>query len=83
METVNRGSVQSLYKYAAERSVSVAPLVKTVMMGLRRGEIIADCLDVLQPFIEEVLPDTKKSKHYDFSDVTIMNDIIMQLLPAA
>ena len=25
-------------------------------------EIIADCLDVLQPFIEEVLPDTKKSK---------------------
>ena len=46
-------------------------------------EIIADCLDVLQPFIEEVLPDTKKSKHYDFSDVTIMNDIIRQLLPVA
>lgn len=46
-------------------------------------KIIADCLDVLQPFIEEVLPDTKKSKHYDFSDVTIMNDIIRKLLPAA
>ena len=46
-------------------------------------EIIVDCLDVLPPFIEEVLPDTKKSKHYDFSDVTIMNDIIRKLLPAA
>lgn len=46
-------------------------------------EIIADCLDVLQPFIEEVLPDTKKSIHYDFSDVMIMNDIIRQLLPVA
>jgi integrase len=31
METVNRGTVQSLYQYVAGQSVSVSPLVKTVM----------------------------------------------------
>ena len=46
-------------------------------------EIIADCLDVLQPFIDDVLPDTRKSKDRDFSEITVMDDVIKELLHVA
>jgi integrase len=43
-------------------------------------EIIADCLDVLQPFIEEVLPDARKSRQNDFSRYDIINDVAKNLI---
>jgi integrase len=43
-------------------------------------EIIADCLDVLQPFIEEVLPDVRKSRQNDFSRYDIINDVAKKLI---
>lgn len=54
-------------------------------MAYIEPELVAKAkeMDVLQPFIEEVLPGTKKSKHCDFSDITVMNDIIAELLSAA
>ena len=32
-------------------------------------EIIEDCLDVLEPFIEEVIPKERKDQQYDYSEV--------------
>lgn len=43
-------------------------------------EIIADCLDVLQPFIEDVLPEARTSKYFDFSEIVVMNEIAREFL---
>ena len=32
-------------------------------------EIIEDCLDILEPFIEEVIPKERKDQYYDYSEV--------------
>ena len=32
-------------------------------------KIIEDCLDVLEPFIEEVIPKERKDQYYDYSEV--------------
>lgn len=48
-----------------------------------RKEIIADCLDVLQPYIYDVLPDTRQSKDRNFSEITVMDDVIKELLQVA
>lgn len=32
-------------------------------------EIIEDCLDVLEPFIEEVITKERKDQYYDYSEV--------------
>ena len=40
-------------------------------------EIIEDCLDVLEPFIEEVIPKERKDQYYDYSEV-IEIDLILE-----
>ena len=40
-------------------------------------EIVEDCLDVLEPFIEEVIPKERKDQYYDYSEV-IEIDLILK-----
>ena len=40
-------------------------------------EIIEDCLDVLEPFIESVIPKEQESQYYDYSD-TVEIDLIIE-----
>ncbi len=46
-------------------------------------EIIADCLDVLQLFIEDVLPEARTSKYFDLSEIVVMNEIAREFLGIA
>lgn len=41
------------------------------------SEIIEDCLDVLEPFIEEVIPKERKDQYYDYSEM-IEIDLILE-----
>lgn len=36
------------------------------------AEIIEDCLDVMEPFMKEVMPESRKNKYYDYSDIIEM-----------
>lgn len=44
--------------------------------------IIEDCLDVIEPFMKEVLPEKKSEKYNDFSDME-MDEVIRQYIEAA
>ena len=46
-------------------------------------EIIEDCLDVLEPFIEEVIPKERKDQYYDYSDVIEIDLILEEYFNAA
>ena len=46
-------------------------------------EIIEDCLDVLEPFIEEVIPKERKDQYYDYSEVTEIDLILEEYFNAA
>lgn len=46
-------------------------------------EIIEDCLDVIELFMEEVMPECRKDKYYDYSDMEEMDGILDEYLPAA
>lgn len=46
-------------------------------------EIIEDCLDVLEPFIESVIPKEQESQYYDYSDTVEIDLIIEEYFHAA
>ena len=46
-------------------------------------EIIEDCLDVLEPFIEEVVPKERKDQYYDYSEVIEIDLILKEYFHAA
>lgn len=46
-------------------------------------EIIEDCLDAIEPFMEEVMPECRKDKYYDYSDMEEMDGILDEYLLAA
>lgn len=46
-------------------------------------EIIEDCLDVLEPFIEEVIPKERKNQYYDYSEVIEIDLILEEYFNAA
>ena len=46
-------------------------------------EIIEDCLDVIEPFMEEVMPKRRKDKYYDYSDMEEIDGIVDEYLLAA
>lgn len=46
-------------------------------------EIIEDCLDVLEPFIEEVIPKERKDQYYDYSEVIEIDLILKEYFNAA
>nr|WP_296092505.1 site-specific integrase [uncultured Dorea sp.] len=46
-------------------------------------EIIEDCLDVLEPFIEEVIPKEQKDQYYDYSEVIEIDLILEEYFHAA
>ena len=46
-------------------------------------EIIEDCLDVIEPFMEEVIPKRRKDKYYDYSDMEEIDGIVDEYLLAA
>lgn len=46
-------------------------------------EIIEDCLDVLEPFIEEVIPKERKDRYYDYSEVIEIDLILEEYFHAA
>ena len=46
-------------------------------------EIIEDCLDVLEPFIEEVIPKERKDQQYDYSEVIEIDLILEEYFNAA
>ena len=47
----------------------------------RTKEIIEDCLDVLEPFIEEVIPKERKDQYYDYSEVIEIDLILGGIFP--
>ena len=46
-------------------------------------EIIEDCLDTIEPFMEEVMPKRRKDKYYDYSDMEEVECIVEEYLSAA
>ena len=46
-------------------------------------EIIEDCLDVIEPFMEEVMPKRRKDKYYDYSDMEEVECIVEEYLSVA
>ena len=46
-------------------------------------EIIEDCLDILEPFIEEVIPKERKNQYYDYSEVIEIDLILKEYFHAA
>ena len=46
-------------------------------------EIIEDCLDLLEPFIEEVIPKERKDQYYDYSEVIEIDLILEEYFNAA
>ena len=46
-------------------------------------EIIEDCLDVFEPFIEEVIPKGRKDQYYDYSEVIEIDLILEEYFNAA
>lgn len=47
------------------------------------AEIIEDCLDVIEPFMKEVMPESREDKYYDYSDMTEMDNAAEEYLQAA
>ena len=46
-------------------------------------EIIEDCLDILEPFIEEVIPKERKDQYYDYSEMIEIDLILEEYFNAA
>ena len=46
-------------------------------------EIIEDCLDTIEPFMEEVMPKRRKDKYYDYSDMEEVECIVEEYLSVA
>lgn len=46
-------------------------------------EIIEDCLDAIELFMEEVTPKRRKDKYYDYSDMEEIDGVVDEYLPAA
>ncbi len=46
-------------------------------------EIIEDCLNVLEPFIEEVIPKERKDQYYDYSEMIEIDLILEEYFNAA
>ena len=46
-------------------------------------KIIEDCLDVLEPFIEEIIPKERKDQYYDYSEVIEIDLILEEYFNAA
>lgn len=46
-------------------------------------EIIEDCLDVIEPFMEEVMSKRWKDKYYDYSDMGEIDGIVDEYLLVA
>lgn len=47
------------------------------------AEIIEDCLDVIEPFMKEVMPESREDKYFDYSDITEMDNAAEEYLQAA
>ena len=62
---------------------SVVLLEQLRTLDKRRLEIIEDCLDVLEPFIEEVIPKERKDQYYDYSEVIEIDLILEEYFNAA
>lgn len=61
---------------------SVAPIRKDDVYG-DMIEIIEDCLDAIEPFMEEVMPKRRKDKYYDYSDMEEIDGIVDEYLLVA
>ena len=46
-------------------------------------EIIEDCLDAIELFMEEVTPKRRKDKYYDYSDMEEIDGLVDEYLLAA
>ena len=42
-------------------------------------EIIEDCLDVIEPFIEEVMPEEVDVDIYDYTDLDVMEAVCVEI----
>ena len=47
------------------------------------AEIIEDCLYAIEPFMEEVLPESREEKYYDYSDLKEIDEAAEEYLMAA
>ena len=47
------------------------------------AEIIEDCLYAIEPFMEEVLPESREEKYYDYSDLREIDEAAEEYLIAA
>lgn len=47
------------------------------------AEIIEDCLDVIEPFMKEVMLESREDTYYDYSDMTEMDSAAEEYLQAA
>lgn len=47
------------------------------------AEIIEDCLYAIEPFIDEVMPEVREDKYYDYSDMEEMELLADEYLRAA
>ena len=47
------------------------------------AEIIEDCLYAIEPFMEEVLPESWEEKYYDYSDLKEIDEAAEEYLIAA
>lgn len=47
------------------------------------AEIIEDCLYAIEPFMEEVLPESREEKYYDYSDLEEIDEAAEEYLMAA
>ncbi len=44
------------------------------------AEIIVDCLYAIEPFMEEVLPESREEKYYDYSDLKEIDEVAVEYL---
>ena len=47
------------------------------------AEIIEDCLYAIEPFMEEVLPESREEEYYDYSDLKEIDEAAEEYLMAA
>ena len=74
----------SSYSYEQEmRIIYSYDSVSDVFMHGDTQEIIEDCQDVLEPFIEEVIPKERKDQYYDYSEVIEIDLILEEYFNAA
>ena len=47
------------------------------------AEIIEDCLYAIEPFMEDVLPESREEEYYDYSDLKEIDEAVEEYLMAA